>query len=397
MSTIQQVAQHAGVSVSTISNVLNGRVDRMSRNTLARVQAAIEALDYRPNRAARQLKTGHTPMLGLLVPSIANPMYGFIAREIETRAQERHGYRVVLGNTYRNKEKETGFFDDLLAHGVRGVVVISSLVDERHFEAAVERGLVMVSYDRRATPHVRTAIDHVSVDNFEAGHLAARHLIRHGHRRIAFVTASGTTMSRSEKIRGFFAAAEAAGLVDEARVLDGSTASEYGDSEMADVGRMLAGRIASDRKRPTGCVAVNDMLAFGLMAGLRDAGLAVPEDVSVVGMDGLFLASLLNPALSTVRLPVAEMAQTIVDRVIQRLADPAVQPQEFLFEPDLIEGGSVAPPPSPSFDKLRTGRASAASARGKSAPQRPDGTTAPSTPDTGESVRGVRVGVRGRS
>ncbi len=150
-------------------------------------------------------------MLGLLVPSIANPMYGNIAREIETSAQERHGHRVMLGNTYRNREKETGFFDDLLAHGVRGVIVISSLVDEQHFEAAVRRGLVMVSYDRRATPGAASAIDHVSVDNFEAARLAAAHLIAHGHRRLAFVTATGQTMSRREKIRGFRAAAEHAG------------------------------------------------------------------------------------------------------------------------------------------------------------------------------------------
>ena len=140
MSTIADVARKAGVSVSTISNVLNGRADRMSAETLMRVEAAITALNYRPNRAAQQLKTGQTPMFGLLVPSIANPMYGMIAREIETAAQERHGHRVMLGNTYRNKDKESGLFDDLLAHGVRGVVVISSLVDERHFEAAVKRG-----------------------------------------------------------------------------------------------------------------------------------------------------------------------------------------------------------------------------------------------------------------
>ena len=344
MSTIADVAQQAGVSVSTISNVLNGRVDRMGRDTLQRVQAAIAALDYRPNRAAQQLKTGHTAMLGLLVPSIANPMYGYIAREIETTAQERHSHRVLLGNTYRNKAKETGFFEDLLAHGVRGVIVISSLVDEQHFESAVRRGLVMVSYDRRATPGASSTIDHVSVDNFEAARMAAAHLIARGHQRVAFVTASGQTMSRREKIKGFFAAADAAGLGDAARVIDGSTTSEYGDSEMADVGRLLAARIAADRQRPTGVVAVNDMLAFGLMAGFREAGLKVPADVSVVGMDGLFLSSLMSPGLTTVRLPVPEMARTIVERVIGRLADPRIAPAEFLFKPDLVERESVAAP-----------------------------------------------------
>jgi DNA-binding LacI/PurR family transcriptional regulator len=348
VSTIQDVAREAGVSVSTISNVLNGRTDRMRSETLQRVQAAMRSLDYRPSRAAQQLKTGHTPMLGLLVPSIANPMYGYIAREIETVAQERHGHRVVLGNTYRNRDKETGFFDDLLSHGVRGVVVISSLVDEQHFEAAVRHGLVMVSYDRRATPGAAAAIDHVSVDNFEAGRLAAEHLIAAGHRRLAFVTASGQTTSRSEKIRGFLAAAESAGLARNARVIDGSTASAYGDSEMADVGRQLAGRIATARARPTGVVAVNDLLAFGLLAGLRDAGLAVPRDVSVVGMDGLFLSALTAPALTTVQLPVPEMATTIVERLIVRMADPAVAAREFLFSPSLVERDSVAAPPAGS-------------------------------------------------
>ena len=345
MSTIADVAREAGVSVSTISNVLNGRTDRMRGETLQRVQATIAALDFRPNRAAQQLKTGQTPMLGLLVPSIANPMYGYIAREIETAAQERYGHRVVLGNTYRNKDKETGFFEDLLAHGVRGVIVISSLVDERHFESAVQRGLVMVSYDRRATPGAASAIDHVSVDNFEAAQLATEHLIAQGHQRLAFVTAAGQTMSRSEKMKGFFAAAEAAGLRESARVIDGSTSAGYGDSEMADVGRLLAARIAKDRKRPTGVVAVNDLLAYGLLAGFRDAGLAVPADVSVVGMDGLFLSSLTSPGLTTVRLPVPEMAQTIVERVIGRLADPAIAPAEFLFKPTLVQRESVAAPP----------------------------------------------------
>jgi DNA-binding LacI/PurR family transcriptional regulator len=328
VSTIADVARQAGVSVSTISNVLNGRVERMSRETLERVQAAIAALDYRPNRAARQLKTGQTPMLGLLVPSIANPMYGYIAREVETSAQERFGHRVVLGNTYRNRDKEVGFFDDLLSHGVRGVIVISSLADEQHFELAVQRGLVMVSYDRRATPGAASAIDHVSVDNHEAARLAAAHLIERGHRELAFVTASGVTMSRSEKVRGFRAAAEAAGLGAHARVIDGSTSSE------------------AARPRPTGLVAVNDMLAYGLLAGLRDAGLSVPQDVSVIGMDGLFLSALMSPSLTTVRLPVPAMAQTIVERVIGRMADPTIEPGEFLFAPELDLRESVAAPPA---------------------------------------------------
>lgn len=316
----------------------------MAKETLARVEAAIAELRYRPNTTARQLKTGHTPMLGLLVPSIANPMYGFIAREIETQAQERYGFRIMMGNTYRDKDKEARFFDDLMAHGVRGVIIISSLVDEQHFESAGERGLVVVSYDRRATPGVESGIDHVSVDNFEAARIATEHLIAQGHRRLAFVTAAGITMSRREKINGFMAAAASAGLVASAQVIEGTPLNEYGDSMMSELGRIEAAKLAGrdPAERPTGVVAVNDMMALGLMAGFREAGLSVPADVSVVGMDDVFLSALMHPALTTVRLPVPEMAHTIVERVMSRLAAPSLPTGEFIFQPSLVVRGSVA-------------------------------------------------------
>ena len=346
MSKIRDVAHHARVSTSTVSNVLNGRSNRMAAETLARVQAAIAALGYRPNTTARQLKTGHTPLIGLLVPSIANPMYGFIAREIETQAQERYGFRIMIGNTYRDKDKEAHFFGDLMAHGVRGVIIISSLTDEQHFESAGLRGLVVVSYDRRATPGVASRIDHVSVDNLEAARIATMHLIENGHTQLAFVTAAGMTMSRGDKIKGFRAAAAEAGLADSAQVIEGTPMNAYGDSMMSELGRTVAAVVASRpvTERPTGIVAVNDMMALGLMAGFREHGLSVPEDVSVVGIDDVFLAALMQPALTSVRLPVPDMAKTIVERVMSRLADRALPTGEFMFPPSLMKRASVAAP-----------------------------------------------------
>jgi len=284
-------------------------------------------------------------MLGLLVPSIANPMYGYIAREIETVAQQKYGHRVMLGNTYRSKEIETGFFDDLLSHGVRGVIMISSQLDEQHLDLFVQRGLVAVSYDRPATPGASPALDHVTVDNAAAARMATEHLISRGHRRLVFATAAGQTMSRREKVRGFLAAAQSAGLADSAHVIEGSMQAGFGDSEMADVGRMLAARIVLDPHRPTGIAAVNDLMAFGLMAGFRDAGLSVPVDMSLVGIDGLFLSALMNPGLTTVRLPVPQMANKLVERVIGRMADHSIKPSEFIFQPDLVERDSVSAPP----------------------------------------------------
>ncbi|WP_322085537.1 LacI family DNA-binding transcriptional regulator [Burkholderia sp. BCC1999] len=346
MSTIQDVARHAAVSVSTVSNVLNGRTGQMKPETLDRVKAAMDALQYRPSTLARQLKTGQTPLVGLLVPSMANPMYGYIAREVETCAQEQYGHRVLIGNTYRDARKEASFFDDLFAHGVRRVIVISSLADESHLERAAERGMTVVSYDRRATPGEPSKVDHVTADNEAAARLATRCLVEAGHTRLAFATVAGITVSRSDKIRGFLAAARDAGLDGHAQVLDGGPANEYGDAVIVDVGRALGAALAADPARPTGIVAVNDLFALGLMAGLRDGGLRVPDDVSVIGMDGHFLSAISYPALTTVQLPVTEMAEEMVRRVMRPDGDGPSAPEQCVFTGvTLVERASVAPPP----------------------------------------------------
>jgi DNA-binding LacI/PurR family transcriptional regulator len=155
------------------------------------------------------------------------------------------------------------------------------------------------------------------------------------------------TMSRSDKIRGFHAAASEAGLGEHVCVVEGGPVNEYGDSVIGEVGRDLARRIVKADARPTGIVAVNDLMALGLMAGLREMGLSVPRDMSLVGMDGLFLSAISNPALTTVQLPVTEMARAMVDRAMTRQSDPAKDAGELVFTPTvLVERESVGPPPA---------------------------------------------------
>ena len=350
---IQDVARHAGVSISTVSNALNGRPERMRSDTLARIETAIAELRYRPNHAARQLKTGHTPIIGLLVPSIANPAFGRLAREVEIVAQERYGYRLLLGNTYRSLDKEASFVDDLLSHGVRGVIIVSSLANRDHFESATARGLVVVSHDGRSPAGQAPQVDYVSMDNVTAAALATQHLIDHGHTRLVFASASGRTVSRAEKISGFLATARAAGIGRTAEVLERKAQSAFGDSELSELGRAIAEEIVGRKLRPTGVVAMNDMLAIGIVAGLRDAGVGVPAEISVVGMDDLFLSSLVNPAISSIRPPVPEMAAQMVERIMTRLADPSTPAAEFLFQPTLVARQTVAARPASSRSARR--------------------------------------------
>ncbi|OZI62370.1 LacI family DNA-binding transcriptional regulator [Bordetella genomosp. 11] len=348
MTTIQDVAALAGVSVSSVSNVLNGRTDRLGRETFQRVQDAIRELNYRPNLVARQLKTGYAPLIGLLVPSTANPMFGELAVHVETAARDAQGFRVLLGNTHRDREQESRIFDDLIALGVRGVILASSRTDEGHLEAAIARGLAVVSYDRGGDGDARSHIDHVSPDNMLASRLAVDHLVAHGHRRLALATPDVKTVSRKLKRQGFLQAAQEAGVGRHAQVLEGTTGSGYGDSNLADEGYAMAGRIAAMQARPTGIIAINDMMAMGLMAGLHRAGLAVPRDVSVIGMDNLVMTAYANPPLTTVEMPSAEMARAMVSMVVERLAQPELPAREVLFQPRLVERQSVAAPPPDS-------------------------------------------------
>lgn len=344
MATIHDVAALAGVSVSSVSNVLSGRTDKLGAETYQRVEEAIRTLSYRPNRAARQLKTGHTPMLGLLVPSTANPMYGQLALKIEAAAQERYGYRVLLANTHRDKQHEARMFDDLLSFGVKSVIVVSSMDDERHLEEAIARGLAVVSYDRSIDLAEHSQVDHVSPDNFHAGYIAARHLIAQGHSCLAFLVPGGKTVSRSQKIAGFCKRVAEAGLQDRSEVVEGQVAAIYGDAELASLGFAMASQLKAMRPMPSGVVTVNDLLAIGLLSGLQQAGLRVPEDISVVGMDGLSIAAFTNPGLTSVAMPLDAMAGAMVQRVVERSRQLEQAPVNLMFEPELVCRHSVAAP-----------------------------------------------------
>src|SRR5690606_38833187 len=149
----------------------------MRKETFIRIQEAIEKLGYRPNQMARHLKTGNIPILGLLVPSTSNPSFAHIAVAVEEVAQRLHNYRVLVCNTYRDQQLEAKMLDDLIGLGIRAVIVISSLSDERHIEAALAKGLAVISYDSGIDTGRVPTHDHVLPDNRLAGRLAAEHLI----------------------------------------------------------------------------------------------------------------------------------------------------------------------------------------------------------------------------
>lgn len=339
MSTIQDVAALAGVSVSTVSNVLNKREGRMRPETLARVHQAIAELGFRPNQSARMLKTGRMPMIGLMVPSIANPYFGLLARWVENAALAQ-GFGLLLCNTYRDPQRERDYAEAFLAQGIKGAILGSALHEEEHLKPLVANGLAVVSLDRGLAAD-GLARDFVSVDNHRTGELAVEHLAGLGHRHITFVSAAKQSLNRVARQAGARAAAERLGV--ELAVWLGDAQANYDEGEMSEVGRIAASALTCSRSPSTAFIGVNDMLAIGLLAGLQQSGLRVPEQVSVVGIDGIYLGGYLSPALCTVRQPMQEIAERAVDQVLGRMNEPTLAPRESIFQPELVARPSAGP------------------------------------------------------
>lgn len=345
-ATIHEVAKAAGVSPSTVSNFLNGRPGRMLPETRARVEAAIKHLGYRPNRAARQLRTGRVQVIGLVVPSVANPFWGSFALHLEGAALAA-GYHVLLCNSARDPGRERAYIDELWADGIRGVVLCSSLPSLDHVMPLVDQGLNLVAFDRTAQAGDPPSMFNISVDNVIGAQLAARHLLDLGHRRLAFVSGSLRSVNRRERFRGFRDALEDFSIgQDDTIVWSGAADEPYGDLDVAGLGRRAAVELLRGDDPPTAIVAINDMCALGVSAGVRDVGLRVGADVSVVGFDDIVLADLAAPPLTTVRQPLADMAAAAFAHLRDCVeADVPATGRSLLMRPELIVRGSTGPRP----------------------------------------------------
>jgi LacI family transcriptional regulator len=293
---MKDVAKLAGVSTATVSHVIN-KNRFVSESTTQTVLEAMEQLQYQPNALARSLRRKNTLTLGLVLPDSANPFYAEVARGIEDLAYQ-EGYTVLFGSTEDKPEKEADYLRVFREKQVDGVILLTVGKMTDHIQVILEQNIPLVIVDHEFKD-IRA--DCVIAENRRGGFLAARHLIQLGHRRIACIYGSSHRGTGEERLNGFEDALRENNIpVDPGLVASGDFTAEGG---------YFAGKslLAHEPDRPTAIFACNDLMAFGAMGAVYEAGLRIPEDISIVGFDDISLSGYVFPPLTTVHQPKYEM------------------------------------------------------------------------------------------
>ena len=309
-TTIRSVAREAGVSVSTVSNVLNGRHAEMADDTLRRVLATMERLDYRPNRIAQSLVTNRTRTIGLIISELTNSLYPpvILGAEAACRAAS---HSLLLASA-RDLDAERRTVELMRDKRVDGLVLFSvSFLDANsaHLEQAHRDGLPVVAINRHLPTN--TALAQVHFDHLGGARLATQHLLDLGHRRIAHLAGPSNRFTGRQRCEGYVVALREAGIEpDERLIAEGDYSFESG--------RKLLRRVW--RHRPTAVFVGGDAMALGALRAARELGLRVPEDLSLVAFGNPDFVRYATPAITTVDLPVVQAGRTAAELVLRRIA-----------------------------------------------------------------------------
>lgn len=328
--TVRDVAQKAGVSISTVSRVLTGSA-RVSPELRQRVIDAVEELGYRPNALARGLRMRRTAVIGLLIPDISNPFFGQLARVVEDAANNR-GYSILLCNSQNSRAREVQYLDLLRQQQVDGVLVVTSgAMGEELEEFFKLTGAAVLALDRRI-PQFKGPW--IGGDPYPGARQAVQHLLDLGHRNIGLVRGVEGNISSDERYKALNRALVEAGLPEERWTWVGEYTLETGIA----AGLALAELPA--QKRPTAVIATSEFSAYGLIEGVSRHGISVPDQLSVVGYDNTAFAEVFRPALTVIAQPIEEMGELAVDFIL-RMINNAEQDEQL---PPVAPVAGMRPP-----------------------------------------------------
>ncbi len=326
-TSIRDVAKLAGVSVGTVSNVLN-RPGEVSADSVIRVQRAIEQLGYRRNDAARQLRAGTSSTVGFVVLDGQNPFFSAVVRGAEDEASK-NGIAILLGNTDEDSARERMYLDLFEEQRVRGVLISPYRDISPRLEQLRSRNIPAVLVDRFSGDG---RFSSVSVDNVSGGRMAAEHLIQTGRSRIAFVGGPFDLRQVSDRLAGARVAVEAAPHEVGIEVIATSALTV---EEGIAAGMRILGR--PEREWPDAVFAANDLLALGLLQAFVGGGrLLVPQRIALIGFDDIAFARAAAVPLSSMRQPSRTIGATALRVLIEEADDPTLIPRQTVFQPELV-------------------------------------------------------------
>ncbi|HBT01811.1 MAG TPA: transcriptional regulator [Citreicella sp.] len=334
MANLQDVAKAAKVSKTTVSRYLNGSLD-LPEKTAAAINGAIKALNYVPNPHARRLSLGRSDTVALVVPDISTPFFATFVAAVEAEAVRR-GLSLALHATLNRPDREMTYLDQIRQGHADGLIFITNHEGNSALAERINLAGPCIVVDEDVA---EARVPKLFCDNESGGYLAARHLAEAGHRHVLFIGGVDQMISGARRYTGFVRGMrDVAG--DAARIERSCGTYTFEAGRAA--GRAFAARGAD---RPTAIFATSDELVIGLYEVLREAGLSVPRDVSVVGFDDVGPLHLFAPAVTAVRQPVRDLGK----RALELLLDPRPEdterlPREELLPVTLIERDSVAPP-----------------------------------------------------
>ncbi len=328
---MRHVAEHASVSVTTVSHVIN-ETRPVSDELRQRVLAAMDELGYQSNLLARSLRQGKTHTIGMIIPDNANPFFAEMARGVEDTSFEQ-GYSVILCNSDGNLDKELLYADVLAEKRVDGILFVAAGLSTKRILDLQARRMPLVVVDRDLPG---AAVDSVLTDNAQGGWLATHHLVELGHHRIGCITGPSDITPSAERITGYRQALDENGIpVDKALIVRGDF--QY------DSGYQAASQLLQMDDPPTAIFACNDLMAIGVMSAALKLGLHIPADLSVIGFDGVRLASFANPPLTTIVQLKYEIGVIATTMLLERMHDLEMPARRRVFETNLLLRQSTAP------------------------------------------------------
>lgn len=323
VSTIQDVAKKAGVSIATVSRVLN-KSSSVTQSTRDTVLEAIKQLDYRPNLLGRNLRRTETRLVLALLPNIGNPFYSRIVKGIEDIAHK-NGYSVMLCNTDSNADRERVYLELLKNRLADGVIFMAPVIGGEELTAIGGDFPVVQCCEYKEGAQVPM----VSIDNHNAAKKATKHLISLGHKRIALISCRNSFLSTQCREQGFRSALEEAGCkLDNQYVV-------YGDYSFKS-GHRAGSSLMTLNERPTAIFAISDIMAIGVLRAAKEKGFKVPEDLAVVGFDNISFSYMCDPMLTTVSQPKYDLGCTAMELLLRKIQGDMKEPVEIVLENELI-------------------------------------------------------------